>query len=155
MTVLEVAGIAVPVPPGWEARARSGGGVDGGGVAYPYLHLATVAMPASRAAYGGGVVERLGPNDCFAALVAFAPSAAGTTLFAARGLPRRLRAASFTSSCLQRTIPRQLGHQHFFSEAGRALCLYVVMGGAGALAARLPALNRALADAALQRAVPA
>jgi hypothetical protein len=36
--------------------------------------------------------------------------------------------ADFSPAQLQRTIPGQSGTQYFFSEGGRAFCLYVVLG---------------------------
>ena len=155
MTILHTAGISLPVPRGWEARGRVGGALEGGGVAYPALHLATCALTGDRAAYGGGVVERLEPDGCFLALVEFAPSSAGTALFAERGLVRRLRSHWFAPSSLQRAIPGQLGVQRFFSEGARALCLYVVLGGAAAIATRLPEVNDVLAHASIHAAVRA
>lgn len=144
---LELAGISVPVPSGWEGRGHPGSRRDAGSraVEYPYVQLATVPLEPSGAAYGGGTVEKLGEQDCFLALVEFTPSSAGSALFAARGIPRRLRRGDFAGASLQRRIRDQLGCQRFFTEGRRALCLYVVAGATTALRARLDELNAVLA----------
>lgn len=144
---LELAGISVPVPSGWEGRGNPGSRRDAGSraVGYPYVHLATVPVEPSGAAYGGGTVEKLGATDCFLALVEFTPTSAGTALFAANGIPRRLRRRDFASASLQRHLRDQLGCQRFFTEGRRALCLYVVAGATSALRSRLEELNGVLA----------
>jgi len=124
-------GIAVDLRPGWEGAVTAGsdGRAKAAGVrALPVAHLATVAMPAERGDFGSNVVEDLGPDDAFVALVEFGPECAGTPLYARQGLPRRLRSRAFNRRALQRTLEGQAGQQLFFTEAGRAFCLYVVLG---------------------------
>ena len=156
MRVLEVSGIVVPVPTGWEARGSvPAGGMEGqpdGSVAYPYVHLANFALPSGRAPYGGGVVEHMGADDAFVALLEFAPSSAHTRLFGARP-PRRLSASDFSSAQLQRTLAGQLGVQRFFSVADRALCCYVVLGGSRALRHAVADVSRVLAGLKVRAAV--
>jgi hypothetical protein len=155
----DAAGIVVPVPAGWEARGvaptRGAGRQGDGSVAYPYLHLANVALPAGRAPYGGGVVERLGARDVFVALLEFAPQSARTALFTSHVVPRRLRPTEFSGTQLQRTLKGQLGLQRFFRIADRALCCYVVMGGAPALRHTLDDVNRVLSGLRVFEAAPA
>lgn len=124
-------GLALDLPPGWEGTIAAGAdhrskaaGTPSPGVA----HLATVAMPADRGDFGSNVVEGLGPDDAFVALVEYGPDCVGTALYARQGLPRRLRARAFNRRGLQRTLQGQAGQQLFFTEAGRAFCLYVVLG---------------------------
>ncbi len=147
MRALDVNGLVVPVPPGWEARgsaaADGGGRQPDGSVEYPYVHLANFALPSGRAPYGSGVVGSMGIGDVFVALLEFAPASASTALFARRA-PRRLRASDVSGAQLQRTIAGQLGAQRFFTLAGRALCCYVVFGGAVALRRGLVDVNRVL-----------
>jgi hypothetical protein len=141
-----VGGLTMPVPPGWEARGVGEAQVRqaDGSVAYPFVHLASFAMNAVRAPYGSGVVEYMGADDAFVALLEFAPQSATTALFARHGPPRRLRATDFSPSRLQRTIKGQLGAQVFFRENGRAFCCYVVLGGIEALRVALGDVNAVL-----------
>lgn len=147
MRALEVSGIVVPVPSGWEARASvptSGAGRQpDGSVEFPSVHLANFALPPSRAAYGSGVVEDMGSEDAFVALLEFEPSSANTPLFA-RSAPRRLRSLDFSGAQLQRTIAGQFGAQRFFTVANRAMCCYIVLGGTDALRRALADVNRVL-----------
>lgn len=148
MRTLDVSGIVVPVPSGWEARASIPANRDGrqpdGSVEFPCVHLANFALPPNRAAYGSGVVEDMGSGDAFVALLEFAPSSANTPLFSPSA-PRRLRTFDFSGSQLQRTIAGQFGAQRFFTVADRAMCCYVVLGGTDALRRALADVNRVLA----------
>jgi hypothetical protein len=145
---LAAGGIVVPVPAGWEARASIPTGGAGrqpdGSVEYPCVHLATFALPPSRAPFGSSVVADMTVDDAFVALLEFAPSSARTPLFASPA-PRRLRSFDLSSAQLQRTIAGQFGAQRFFTVADRALCWYVVLGGTGALRTVLADVNRVLA----------
>ena len=124
---LEHAGVAVDLPPGWEARARTQPPSAAGGRGNLLLHAATVPLPAARGDFGSGVVELLGPDDVFVSLFEYDEADAKRALFAAQGLPT-VRPADFSTAVLQRT---QLGHsgaQLFFTAAGRPFCLHVVLG---------------------------
>jgi hypothetical protein len=153
----DTAGIVVPVPPGWEARgvvpAATAARLGDGSVAYPYVHLANVALPPVRAPYGAGVVEHLGPEGVLLALLEFAPGSARSALFTSHDAPRRLRPTEFSGAQLQRTLRGQLGLQRFFQLGGRALCCYVVMGGPPALRHALGDVNRVLAGLRVREAV--
>jgi hypothetical protein len=120
-------GMAVIPPSGWEVaiyRRPPGPGEQ----THAVLHAATVPLPAVRGDYGSGVVELLGPDDVFVALLDFGPQAAGTRLFGAvQGVPG-LTADAYRPSQLQRTIRGQAGVQRFFTAAGRGFCLYSVIG---------------------------
>ncbi len=93
----------------------------------PVLHLANFALPPGRGDFGTGAVERMGPAHVFASLLEYDPVEAGRPLFAARGLPRPA-VADFAANALQRRLAGQLGVQRFFTEQGRAFCLYAVLG---------------------------
>lgn len=124
---ITAAGLSVTPPPGWEAsiyRRPPGPGE----VTYPVVHAATVPLPPSRADYGGGLVETLGPDDLFVGFLEFGPEAAGTMLFGRiQGVPG-LTPGEYRPRQLQRTIRGQAGVQRFFTVAGRAFCLYSVIG---------------------------
>ena len=93
----------------------------------PVLHLANFALPPGRGDFGTGAVERMGPAHVFASLLEYDAVEAGRPLFAARGLPRPA-VTDFAQNALQRRLAGQLGVQRFFTEQGRAFCLYVVLG---------------------------
>ena len=133
-------GISLQVPFAWEARFTGPSTqMDDGGSAHAYLHAANFALPVRRAPFGSGVVAEMGPSDAFVALLEYAPESAATPLFGARGVPTRLQGGDFSASTLQRSLRGQSGCQRFFHIAGRAFCLYVVLGGR-------PASRRGLED---------
>jgi hypothetical protein len=101
-----------------------------GEATHPVLHLADFPLPATRGDFGSGALELMPARRSFVALLEFGPHEVGTALFAPTGMPRpQLR--EFSPDGLQRRIRGQLGYQRFFSQAGRAFCLYVVLGAAG------------------------
>lgn len=136
-------GISVGLLPRWEARiyrrtvaaaspagrlaAQPHGTGWPGELSHPILHLANFPLPAIRGDYGTGAVERMGPEHIFLALLEFGPDCLGTALYAPAGLPR-LTPGQFNPNGMQRRVAGQAGYQHFFTEAGRPFCLYVVIG---------------------------
>lgn len=132
-------GLAVDLPVGWEgaitlptvdAATRERAARRGVALATPpVLHAASAPLPRVRGDFGSGVVETLGRDDAFVAIVAYGPAEEGTALFD-RPLVRRLTPRELDPRTLQRTIAGQAGYQRFCSEAGRPLCVYVVTGGA-------------------------
>jgi hypothetical protein len=120
-------GLSIAPPPGWEAAIYQRIPV-GDEVSFPVVHAATVPLPANRGDYGGGLVENLGPDDVFVSVLEFGPEAAGSPLFAKiQGVPG-LTADSYRPRQLQRVLRGQAGAQRFFTAAGRAFCLYSVIG---------------------------
>ncbi|MEO7261072.1 MAG: hypothetical protein ABI047_07450 [Jatrophihabitantaceae bacterium] len=133
-------GLAVGLPPRWEGRIyRRVVAVDGGQpgkqqafgwpgeLSHPVLHLANFALPASRGDFGTGAVELMGPEHMFVALLEFGADCLGTALYAPVGVPR-VRPGQFNPNGMQRRVAGQAGFQHFFTEANRPFCLYVVIG---------------------------
>lgn len=122
-------GLGMDSRPGWEVRIRRRRADSRAPAARPrpILHAATVPLPEERGDFGSNVTPALGPDDVFVSLFEYDPEAAGTPLFASRGRPR-LTPADFRSNQLQRAVPGQSGVQHFYTENGRAFCLYVVLG---------------------------
>ena len=121
-------GLEAQLPRGWDGRIFRRPVEEPGGTSNPILHAATVPLPADRGDFGSGAVDLLGTDDAFVALVGYDPEAADTPLFRRQGLPRPLPAAAFSPRKLQRAIRGQAGAQFFFTEGGRAWCLYVVLG---------------------------
>lgn len=135
-------GIRAQLPPGWEGSIRSErarealenhplAAEQGDDGVFPVAHFATFALPAARDDFGAQAVGRMKPSDAFVSLLEYEPTEAGSALFANKGLPRRLDPRAFSRRQLQRTLAGQAGFQWFFNEAGRAFCLYVVLGDAG------------------------
>ncbi|MBS3939393.1 MAG: hypothetical protein KG028_00355 [Actinobacteria bacterium] len=134
-------GIRAELPGGWEGAIRvepvAADAAEGQLAAAaaeqtaPVVHLATFALPADRGDFGSGAVDLMDDGDAFVALLEYGPDEVDTPLFAARGLPRRLDPRNFSGRSLQRAMRRQAGWQHFFTESGRAFCLYVVLGDRG------------------------
>lgn len=137
MTRLQAFGIDLDLPPGWDGRIfkrapdlaaegvrQSAAPAFTGAVA----HAATFPLPGERGDFGSGAVEIMGPDDVLVVLFEYEPTSAGAPLFAARGRPGPLQGDDFRPAALQRTLPGQGGVQRFFTLAGRAFCLYVVIG---------------------------
>jgi hypothetical protein len=122
-------GVAVAVPPAWEARISRSARTPETGRSWPVAHIATVPLPSQRGDYGSNVVERLGPDDIFVSLVEFGPEAVDTELFPRLPeVPRDIDPSEFHPRQLQRVLPGQAGKQVFFTYQNRAFCLYVVFG---------------------------
>lgn len=141
--------LTIDLPRGWEGRihgldVREQSLLQTGGRERPVAQMANFPLPADPGDFGGQAVHLMGEAGAFISLVEHGPDSVGTALFSDRGLPRNLTATSFHPRALQRTLPGQGGFQHFFTESGRAFCLYVVVGnfrGAHAVAGQI---NRAL-----------
>lgn len=143
-------GISVDVPQGWahsfvrrsagpplrpdqdaDPRARSlavpGPTLADGERTLPVVHVCSRPIPSSVGDFGAGLVEQLGSDDVFVALLEYGSDLAGTGLFSAQGWPR-LAPSQFSPARMQRAIPGRSASQHFFSVDGRAFCLYAVIG---------------------------
>ena len=77
-------------------------------------------------------------------LVDYGPEEAGTALFA-NPAPERVDPARLSPSTLLQRRPGQRGLQRFFTTAGRAMCLYVVVGSAAHAPDLAAAVSRVLA----------
>jgi hypothetical protein len=109
------------LPPGWQAAARRQ--PEG----HLLLHAATVPLPREREDFGSDVAGLLGPDDVFVSLFEYDRGSVGTALFSSRGWPS-VRPGDFRIGAMQRSRPGQSGAQWFFTEAGRAFCLFAVLG---------------------------
>jgi hypothetical protein len=134
-------GVSVDVPSGWDGRIfrrpehgevgaaeASGPPAPPGATTHSVTHISNVPLPGRMADFGSDAVERLGPADALVVLFEYEPASAGTALFALQGVPRPLDPEAFSTNVLQRPLANQAGVQLFFSEQGRAFCLYVVLG---------------------------
>jgi hypothetical protein len=117
---------------------------------YPVVHLANFGIPDDRGDFGSGAVELMKSDDLFITLFEYGPECVGQALFATQGLPRELRPDQFSPNALQRTITGQSGLQIFFTEAGRAFCLFIALGSHENRAALVKKANAALATITIQ-----
>ena len=101
------------------------------------LHACTRSMPADRGDFGSNVVDLLGPDDVFVALVDYGTEVADQGLFENQGMPR-LAPSQFGPNRLQRPLPGMSASQHFFSSGGRAFCLFTVVGSHARRMASVP-----------------
>lgn len=146
MIRLNGSGIAVDLPGGWE------GSIDGGG--FPQLtdgarsptllHAGSFPLPPQRGSFGSGATELMNTDDILVVLFEYGPDSVGTPLFAKQGMPRALAPDEFDRDALQRALPGQSGVQRFFTESGRAFCLYVVLGSHIDRAELAPRVNEVL-----------
>jgi hypothetical protein len=129
VTTLTGHGLTAHLPRGWEGSIHLRDPLPGEST-HPVLHAGSFPLPAPsrRGDFGSGAVERMTVFDAFVVLLEYHPSSAGTPLFARQGMPSRLDPDSFSTAILQRQIRGQAGTQAFFSQHGRAFCLYAVVG---------------------------
>jgi hypothetical protein len=115
-------GVTVGVPARWDVRIfrRGGGGVT--------AHLANFALPHKDGEFGTRATLTMPSNGLFIALTEYLPDkhlAVGRGLYSAVR-PTLLQPGDFRTRALLHIRPGQTGLQRFFSETGRAFCLYVV-----------------------------
>jgi hypothetical protein len=132
-TIRSLAVTAAPGSQGWP-----------GEVPNPVVHLANFALPPGRGDFGSGATDRMTEANALIVLFEYGPESVGQPLFASKGIPCSLHPNHFRSNALQRQIPGQIGFQHFFTEAGRAFTLFVVLGSTRHAHALTTACNRTL-----------
>ena len=141
---LQRQGLSTDLPRGWDGRIYQRAD-QAGGTTQQILHAGNFALPVERGDYGSGAVEVMRGGDVFVALLEFDAEAAGTALFAREGFPSSVSTSSFSPNRLQRALPGQGGCQFFFTSAGRAYCLYVVLGSYANRERLVAEVNRLLA----------
>jgi hypothetical protein len=124
---LVAGGLRLEIPSGWEARVRRQAPSQPGRPGNVLLHAATVPLPDQRGDFGSGVVERLGPDDAFLALLEYDAKDASKVLFKAPRIPVP-KPSDFSPDVLQRTRAGNTGAQWFFSVSGRPFSLHAVLG---------------------------
>jgi hypothetical protein len=153
MRQISAYGVQVPVPTAWECRIKRRRAV-GAEQTHAVVHLANFALPEERDDFGGNVTAAMGPVDVLAVLFEYGPASANRALFRAQGRPT-LTADLFGARRLQRPLPNQLGCQQFFTENGRAFCLYVVAGSRAALTTATVDVNASVHAMVIEHAEPA
>jgi hypothetical protein len=116
----------------------------------PVVHLANFGLPEERGDFGSGAVELMGTRDVLVVLFEYEPESATTALFRRKGMPRRLSTNAFNRSMLRQGIRGQVGYQTFFNEAGRAFCLYIVLGTGARRAPLVDLVNSVLATVRIE-----
>ena len=137
-------GIEIELPDGWDARIYRRE-AEVGAVTRRALQAANFALPPNLGDYAVGAVERMEASDVLVVLLEFDPERAGEGLFRHDGLPTEMGAGDFSPTAMPRAVPGRTAAQWFFSLAGRAFCLYVVLGSHRDRTALLP-----LADAVVR-----
>ena len=102
-------------------------------------------MPAGRGSFGSGATELMNTDDVLIVLFEYGAESVGTPLFDHQDLPRTVAPEDFDRNSLQHAIPGQSGMQRFFTENGRAFCLYVVLGSHIDRNELVPRVNQVLA----------
>ncbi len=148
---IELHGVAVSVPDGWEAELGwAGGDPPAGDLTVQatgdrvLAHLANFALPVDRGDYGSGAVEIMDANAVFVCLMEFEPGPGRGGVFSIEGLPVDLRGRDFSPDQLQRRLPGQAGLQRFFAVGERRFVLYVVIGAHRLRDVLAPEVNRLL-----------
>jgi hypothetical protein len=161
---LDAHGIVADLPRGWEggiglaedARPDAVGPFSTDprrrGRILPVTHLGNFPLPSERGDFGAEAIEVMSEPHAFVALLEYGPECAGTALFGDGGLPRRLRPNHFHPRSLQRVIRGQAGHQRFLTHAGRAFCLYVVLGDLRRAGDVVPEVNAVLSGITIEGA---
>jgi hypothetical protein len=133
-------GISVDLPPGWEGRLyRRPGGL-------PILHAGSFPLPEDDGDFATGAAASMPPGGVVTALLEYEPALAGRGLFAPEGPPRTIAPRELSPAGLMRRLPGRAGGQRFFSEAGRAFCLYTVVSAARGARVRAGGLSDVLAS---------
>jgi hypothetical protein len=153
MRQISAYGVSVAVPTAWECRImrRTAAAAEH---THAVVHLANFALPEQRDDFGANLTHTMRAPDVFVVLFEYGPESANRALFHAQGRPT-LTAAHFGPRSLQRPLPNQLGSQQFFTENGRAFCLYVVAGSRAALPTATAAVNATVGAMAIAHAEPA
>lgn len=124
---LVAGGLRLELPAGWEARVRRQAPSQPGKPGNVLLHAATVPLPEERGDFGSGVVERLGPDDAFIAMLEYDAKDASKVLFKVPRIPVP-KPSDFSPDVLQRTRAGNTGAQWFFSVSGRPFSMHAVLG---------------------------
>ena len=140
MPKLTRSGVEIDLPDGWDGRIYRRE-ADDGAVTRRAMHAANFALPPNLGDYAVGAIEGMQAEDLLVVLLEFDPESAGQGLFADEGLPTGMGPDDFSPTAMPRAVPGRTGAQWFFSQGGRAFCLYVVLGSHRERASLLPLAN--------------
>jgi hypothetical protein len=142
--ILAKQGISIDLPRGWEGRAFIPA-LPAAALTFPVLHAATFALPPDDSSFAGRLAEAMGPVGTLLSLVEYDPALARDALFREHHLPISMRLGDLSPAALQVRRAGHAGAQRFFSAAGRAFCLYVIVGSGGDATGSVRRLNEVLA----------
>ncbi len=131
--ILSGHGLEVMLPAPWSGRIfrRAGGNAT--------LHAGDFRLALGDGEFGDRSTGQMPAGCTFLALVEYLPGAglaAGRGLYAPTAVPLPLDPTAFSPRRLAHIRPGQTGMQHFFTVAGRPLCLYVVTASGGGVVRR-------------------
>jgi hypothetical protein len=129
-------GIHIVLPRRWEGHIYARGGEA-------TLHAANFPLPHHDADYATKALSRMGDHGALLVVTEFDPASAGRGLFAHRR-PRRLHRADFSPRAMQRMVENRVGIQRFFTDSGRAFCLYAVIAAGRGSRHRVGQVNEAI-----------
>lgn len=142
---IDAPGIALELPPGWEAEIDGGAGdAAGETVLTPRVHVANFPLPPVRGDFGSGAVEQMIDGDVLICLLEESSGSVGSRLHGHDGLPI-IRATDFSVHAMQRPRPGQSGMQSFITADDRAFVLYIVLGSHTSRRSLAGEVNRVLA----------
>jgi hypothetical protein len=121
---LRAYGIEIDLPRGWDGRIFRRRGADA------TLHAANFPLPAADGDFGSGATARMPRGGALLVIKEYRAGARlvpGTGLFASKSIPLPLHIGHFHRRALQVGRRGQAGFQHFFTDAGRAFCIYAVI----------------------------
>jgi len=142
---LEGHGISIRLPPAWEGRIFVPD-LPSPAVNLPVVHATDRALATPRSSFAPELAARAGEEGTLLALVEYEPALAGRGLYAPGPPTPPISRDALHPGALQVPNPAQEGRQWFFSAAGRAFCLYLVVGIGRGLDARLTRVNELLAS---------
>jgi len=145
------AGLSVELPPGFEGRVTTRApdpaddSLRAASTGLGLIQVASFPLPTGTGDFGGGATPLMGFRDILIVLLEYGRESVGTPLFERQGRPT-LTAADFDENQLQHNLGGQSGSQSFFTEGGRAWCLYVVLGSHLNRARAAPVVNDVVAS---------
>jgi hypothetical protein len=86
------------------------------------------------------------PGDALVVLFEYGSESVGTALFSSEGMPKFVQTKDFDREVMHVSAPGRSGVQRFFTDNGRAFCLYVVVGSHIDRADVIGEINRVLAS---------
>ena len=145
MSRLEGHGIALELPHAWEGRIFLPD-LPPPALNLPVVHATDRPLAMPRSTFAPELAARAGAEGTLLALVEYEPALADRGLFAGPAPRRPIVRDDLHPAALQVPNPGQEGRQWFFSDAGRAFCLYLVVGIGRGLEARLRRVDELLSS---------
>jgi hypothetical protein len=145
--VLERDGLRIELPAGWSGQVVSRS------PHLPTIQAASFALDPDDEELGPRTTARMGPGDCFLALIEYLPGSGvqpGRVPFHEDGLRLPLEPGAFSPEIEGRAVLERT-----FTQAGRPLCLHLVIAGSRLdRRGRIPLLDRVLGSLRVQERGP-